>query len=113
MSNILKKNRDDEKLKQIFKNFLQYYCIYENGNYIINNEIFKKYRINNKLDDFTKELMEFYHDSKKYFLERDITFNILTTILRHICKYLNIEYIKKIIYNKNNYIIQYHIYLIN
>lgn len=113
MSNIFKKNIDNEKLKQLLKNFLTYYCAYENSYFIINNEIFKKYKINNKLDYFIKDLNDFYQDSKKYFLERNIKFNTLTTILRHICKHLNIEYAKKIIYNKNNYTIEYYIYLIN
>jgi hypothetical protein len=113
MSNILKKNIDNEKLKQTLKKFLTYYCVYENNYFIINNETFKKYKINNKVDYFIKELLEFYRDSKKYFLERNIKFNTITTILRHLCKYLNLEYRKKIVYNKNNYTIEYYIYLIN
>lgn len=113
MTSIFKKNIDHEKLNEIFKNFLKNFCVNENNYYMINNEIFKKYKIKNKFDDFIKDLMDFYKNSKKYFLERDVTFNILTTILRHICKYLNIEYTKKIVYNKNNYTIQYYIYLIN
>lgn len=113
MGSILKKKIDDEKLKKILKNFLTEYCIYENNYFIINNEIFKKYKINNKLDNFIKDLLEFYRDSKKYFLERNIKFNTLTTILRHLCKYLNLEYTKKIVYNKNDYTIEYYIYLIN
>jgi len=111
MCSILKKKIHDNNLKKIMTNFLIQYCRYENNYYIINNEIFKKYKINNKLDSFIKDLLEFYRDSKKYFLERDITFNTLTTILRHLCKYLNVEYTKKIVYNKNNYTIQYYIYL--
>ena len=113
MSTIFKKNSNKEKLKEILINFLSEYCIFENNYYVINNEFFKKYKINNKLESFIIKLLEFYINSKKYFLEREINFNALLTIIRQICKHLNIEYTKKILYNKNNYNIQYNIYIIN
>lgn len=84
----------------------------EKNYFVINNEIFKKYKLNNKIKDFIEKLSIFYIPSKKYFINREITFNVLLTIIRQICKYLNINYTKKIIYNKNDYNIQYNIYLI-
>ena len=113
MSSNFKKKCDKKKLQDILRNFLILNCIYEKNYYIINNEIFKKYKLNNQLKDFIENIREYYINSKKYFLDRDISFNILLTIIRQICRYLKIEYIKKIIYNNNNYNIQYSIYLIH
>lgn len=112
MSNNFKKNSDNDELKKILIEFLNFYCMREKNYFVINNEIFKKYKLNNKIQDFIEKLSVFYIPSKKYFINREITFNVLLTIIRQICKYLNINYTKKIIYNKNNYNIQYNIYLI-
>ena len=112
MSNNFKKNSDNDELKKILIEFLNFYCMREKNYFVINNEIFKKYKLNNKIKDFIEKLSIFYIPSKKYFINREITFNVLLTIIRQICKYLNINYTKKIIYNKNDYNIQYNIYLI-
>jgi hypothetical protein len=89
--------------------FLEYYCINENNFYKINNEIFKQYILSNKLNNFIEFIKPYYLSSKKNYITRNITYNNFITILRHICKHLNIEYNKRIIYNKNNYHITYYI----
>lgn len=93
----------------ILYDFLNLYCCIENGFYIMDKLTFKKYEYNNKIQDFFNLLKDYYKNSKKYYLERDITYNNLLTIIRHICKYNNIEYNYKIKYDKNKYYINYYI----
>ena len=90
-------------------NYLDIYCINE-GNYLyINKEIYKKYEINNKIDEFINYIKQFYKTSKKYFTQRPTNYNTFISILRHICKLLKISYYKKIIYNNNLYYIVFYI----
>lgn len=90
-------------------NYLDIYCI-KDGDYLyINKEIYKKYEINNKVEEFINYITPFYKTSKKYFTERIRNYNNFISILRHICKLLKISYHKKIIYNNNSYYIVYYI----
>lgn len=89
--------------------FLHLYCIKENDFYKINNEIYRQYVLSGKLIEFIEFLKPYYLPNKKNYITREIKYNSFITILRHICKHLNIEYLKKIIYNKNNYYITYYI----
>lgn len=93
----------------ILYNFLDQYCIYENDHYIIDKLVFKKYDYYNKLYPFYSSLSEFYSKNKQYYLEREITYNNFLTIIRHICKYKDIQYYNKIKYDKNKYFITYYI----
>lgn len=77
--------------------------------YFINNIIYKKILYNNLLAQFLEELKPYYYNSKKYYVSRIINYPQFITIIRQICNYNNIQYIKKIIYVKNNYEITYYI----
>jgi hypothetical protein len=89
--------------------FLKINCLIENDYYIIDKLIYKKYEYNNLISEFFNNIKENYKDSKKYYLEREITYNNLLTVIRHICKYNNIPYLSKIRYDKNKYYIIYYI----
>lgn len=96
-------------VKDYVTSYLTIYCI-KDGNYLyINKEIYKKYEINNKVQEFINYIKQFYKTSKKYFTERPINYNYFISILRHICKLLKMSYYKKIIYNNNSYYIVYYI----
>ena len=53
----------------------------------------------------------FYHISKQKYLERKLTYNNFTTILRQICNFNKINYTSQIKYDKSTYDIIYYIYL--
>jgi hypothetical protein len=103
--NILIKDFSDN----ILTDFLNLYCITENNYYVIDKLIYKKYEYNDIIVDFFNTIKEYYKPSKKYYLERDITYNNLLTILRQLCKSKNITYFSKIKYDKNKYNIVYYI----
>jgi hypothetical protein len=96
-------------IKNYIYNFLDIYCIKEGDYLYINKEIYKKYEINNKIEEFINYIKQFYRTSKKYFTERTTNYNNFISILRHICKLLKIIYHKKIVYNNNSYYIVYYI----
>lgn len=109
MSNAFINDICSNSIKDYVYNYLRIYCITE-GNYLyINKEIYKKYEINNKIEEFINYIKQFYKTSKKYFTQRVTNYNNFISILRHICKLLQIIYYKKIIYNNNSYYIVYYI----
>jgi len=109
MSNALINDICLNSMREYIYNYLDIYCI-KDGDYLyINKEIYKKYEINNKIEEFINYMKQFYKTSKKYFTERTRNYNTFISILRHICKLLKISYHKKIFYNNNSYYIVYYI----
>tara|TARA_B110001450_G_scaffold248226_1_gene264134 strand:+ start:1511 stop:1900 length:390 start_codon:yes stop_codon:yes gene_type:complete len=108
-------------MSQIFKNpvpmnfifsFLDKICK-KNTNkkfYIINNISFNLSKYHNYLTNFLTDLEEYYHNSKKYYINRNITYSRFITIIRQICKNNNISFVSFINYNKSTYNLVYHIY---
>jgi hypothetical protein len=78
--------------------------------YMFNNESFKKGLIQENIPQFLEECKEYYHLSKQKYLERKLTYNSFTTILRQICKYNKITYTTQIKYDSSTYNIMYFIY---
>ena len=95
--------------ENILYDFLKINCLFEDNYYILDKIVYKKYEYNNLIEDFLKSLDNYYRKSKKYYLEREINYNNLLTVIRQICKFKNIEYSTKIKYDKNKYFIIYYI----
>ena len=106
MSNVFKNGLDIN----ILYDFLKVHCLLENDYYIIDKLIFKKYQYSNlELINFYDKIKPWYIKSKKIYVEREINYNNVLTIIRHMCKYHNIVYYSKIKYDKNKYYITYYI----
>jgi len=89
-------------LKNIGKN-CDKYCV-------INNESYKRGIFTNSIPLFLEECKNHYHVSKYKYLERKLSYNNFTTVLRQICNYNKIKYTTQIIYEKSSYNIVYYIY---
>jgi hypothetical protein len=83
-------------------------CIF--SGYVLNNESFKRGIFQESISTFFAECNKYYHISKKKYLERKLTYNSFTTVLRQICNFNNITYTSQIKYDKSNYDIVYYIY---
>jgi hypothetical protein len=81
--------------------------------YIINNDSYKRGILNNSITEFLDKCKPFYHLSKQKYLERKLTYNSFTTVLRQICNFNKITYTSQIKYDKSNYNIVYYVYLKN
>ena len=105
--------------KQIFKNIipkqklydlLELICVKNEKNYALNKDSFKKGVFNNKINEFLEQCKEFYHLSKQKYIEKNVTYNSFTTIIRQICNSNKIIYTSKIKYINSSYDIIYYIY---
>jgi hypothetical protein len=81
------------------------------GEYVFSPITYKKLLYNKKLTPFISELKAYYHKSKQFYLNRNITYKNTLTVIRQILNSLYIPYTSKIIYNKSKYNINYIIYL--
>jgi hypothetical protein len=105
--------------KQIFKNtvpnsilftFLEKICLKTEKYFLIDMNAYRKMLFFNYQNDFLSSLKEYYHLSKQFYLDRKITYNTFTTIVRQICKNNNIMFTSQIKYNESKYNIDYFIY---
>lgn len=85
-------------------------CLKNKNYYLFNNDAFKKGLFNDKIQEFIESIKSFYHFSKQKYVDGEMNYKKMATILRQICKYNNITYTSKIKYEKSAYEIQYFIY---
>ena len=78
--------------------------------YLINDVLFKKLKFNNMLESFLEKIKPYYFESKKFYVERQITYVRFTTIIRQIAKLHGLHFSSKILYDRSKYNINYYIY---
>jgi hypothetical protein len=97
--------------KTILYELLDQICILKNDTkYIFDNSCYKKANMLNLLEPFIEKIELYYHLSKKYYVERKLSYKMLATIIRQICRSNNIHYKQEIIYRKSTYEIVYTIF---
>ena len=107
MSNqTFKKKVDIEPLFEL----LEKICCKESKYYMFDLNAYKKGLYENLFNEYFDYLKDFYHKSKQKYIEKKITYNSFTTVLRQILKYNNIPFHSKLCYNKSEYVIVYYIY---
>jgi hypothetical protein len=110
MSNQTFKNKiPTELLFELLDNI----CSKNDKYYIINNDSYKKGVFTNTISEFFEKCKPYYHLSKQKYLERKMTYNTFTTVLRQICNFNKITYTSQIKYDKSNYNIIYYVYFAN
>ena len=108
MSQILKKKIN----KDIIISFLKDFCQNEKKKKNFFSSIFfKKEEYKKKIIKLIDFLKNYYHKSKQFYLNRQMTYKNFLTVLRQICNNLCIPYTSKILYNKSKYNIIYIIFL--
>jgi hypothetical protein len=104
---------------QIFKNkvpneilfdFLNKICIKNEKHLVVNTISFKKGTYDNSINEFFELIKPYYHNSKKKYLEKKLTYNSFITIIRQICNCNKIVYTSQIKYEKSVYEIVYIIF---
>jgi hypothetical protein len=94
----------------IFFELLDKICLKNEKHYTFNINSFKKGFYNEVIQNFLNSCIPYYHISKRKYLEKKLTHNSFTTILRQICNFNKIKYTSEIKYNKSTYDIVYYIY---
>ncbi len=95
---------------KLFYELLDEICFKNEKNYIFNFETYKKGVYKECIPKFIEYCKPFYHISKRKYLEKKLTYNTFTTIIRQICNFNKITYTSKIVYDKSSYNIVYYIY---
>ena len=83
----------------------------QDNQYLVTNTAFKKGIYNGLIQEFYSELKTYYCPSQMIYLERRLTYNNFITVIRHVCKSLDLEYERKMVYDKSTYEIVYNIHL--
>lgn len=79
--------------------------------FVFNLNSYKKGIFTGDILIFIDLIKPYYYQSKQKYVERKITYNTCTTIIRQICNYNNITYKSEIKYDKSTYNITYYIYV--
>ena len=95
---------------EMFIEFLSLFCLKNDQHFTLNTDAYKKGVYNGVIQEFITECIPYYHISKRKYLDRKLTYNSFTTIIRQICKFNQFTYTSTIMYNKSTYDIVYFIY---
>ena len=88
-------------------------CLRTDKYYLIDINAYRKLLFSNLHIEFCQTLKEYYHISKQFYIERKMSYNSFTNIVRQICKSNNIMFTSQIKYNESKYNIDYFIYIEN
>ena len=78
--------------------------------YLFDKCSFKKSKLNFTIESFIETMKEYYHESKQIYINRQVSYKMIITILRQLCKYHHIPFFSKINYSHSKYNICYKIY---
>jgi hypothetical protein len=96
----------------ILKTFLSSICLHSTSKYIVLNKTsFNKAIYLNLIEQFKQNIRPHYHKSKQYYIDRDLNYSRLMTIIRHLCIIHNIPYTSNIKYCKSTYDIIFNVYI--
>jgi predicted transposase YbfD/YdcC len=88
---------------------LEKICVKDDKCYALCKSSFKAAEYHNLVVGFCERIIEHYHVSKRYYVDRKMNYNKFITVVRQICGINNVSYTSKIVYNKSDYEILYYI----
>ena len=94
---------------QILLQFLNENCHIEDGFHVFSKVNFRKANFHNRVKPLCESIVNYYHVSKRYYVNRTMDYCRFTTILRQLCRLHNLPYTSRMIYNKSTYDILYYI----
>lgn len=99
--------------KSILYNLLEKICLKTDKYYYVDFNCYKKMLFLDLKTSFLEELNDYYHLSKKFYLERDFTYTSFINIIRQICKFGRYRFESEIKYSHSEYYINYLVYYEN
>ena len=106
MSQTFKTNID----KSILFVFLEKVCEKREKYFLFDLTAYKKGEFTDANQDLLDDIKPYYHESKRFYVERKSSYSRICTILRQICNSNSIMFSTKIVYSKSKFNIPYHIY---
>lgn len=96
--------------QEILYNLLEQISLKTDTYYIVDFIAYKKMKFHNLHGPFLTSVIDYYHYSKRFYVEREFTYNSFTNIIRQICRVNNIVFTSDIKYNGSKYHIDYFVY---
>ena len=89
---------------------LEQCCLKTDKYFYIDLNAFRKMMFHELHAPFLASVREYYHVSKQFYVDRKLTYNSWTNIVRQICKSNSILFTSKTKYNESSYNIDFYIY---
>jgi len=87
-------------------------CMKTDKYYYIDYHSYRKFMFDEvSRDEWLQQVRPFYHESKRHYIDRKMTYNSFVNMIRQICKLNHIAFTSKIRYDKTSYNIDYYIFL--
>lgn len=96
--------------KELLLELLDEICLKNEKHYTLDIDAFKKGVFKEIIQKFFENCRQYYHLSKRKYLDKKLTYNSFTTVTRQICNFNKITYTSQIKYDKSTYTIVYYIY---
>ena len=102
--------------KQIFRklvppellyNLLEKICLKTDKYYLVDHNSYKKFMYLELNQAFKEDIIGCYHDSKRFYVTREMDYNSFINILRQICKSNHMMFTSNIRYMESKYSIEY------
>jgi|LauGreStaDraftv2_3_1035109.scaffolds.fasta_scaffold201770_1 hypothetical protein len=81
--------------------------------YIVDIDTYKRVKFYELQKDFISTITSYYHLSKKFYVERPMTYTTFVNIIRQVCRSNKVTFTSKIKYNDSTYNIEYYIYFLD
>jgi hypothetical protein len=94
---------------ELLYDLLDKICTIRENHYYFDINAYAKLRYHEYHINFFRALRPYYGDTKKEYVERPLTYNNFTTILRQICKYNEIPFQSRMNYARSTYNIDYYV----
>ena len=96
--------------KSILFNLLDKICLRKSKYYVIDKNSYKSMLFTRIHVEFVNQLYEYYNPTKHFYLNRELTYNSFTNIVRQICKNNDIKITSQVRYNKSASNIDFYVY---
>ena len=95
---------------QLLYDVLEKICLKTEKYYLVDNNAYKKFMYLGLNQEFKENIIGFYHDSKRFYVTREMNYNSFINILRQICKSNQMMFTSQIRYMDSKYCIEYLIF---
>ncbi len=96
--------------RQLLFNLLDKICLKKSKYYVIDRNSYKSMLFTRIHVEFINKLYEYYNPTKHFYLNRDLTYNSFTNIVRQICKNNDIKITSQVRYNKSESNVDFYVY---
>ena len=94
----------------ILFNLLEQICLKTEKYYFLDQNAYKKLLFHNLFADFKTELREYYYVSKRFYIDREITYRAFANVVRQVARYTNVRFESEVKYHQSKYHMNYLIY---